>query len=462
MKREAHTHPKVLEFIDWVDEQIGDSLRQIGIGAKALAKGMLDDLWNLAHEHAPQGDIGKFANKRIARTMAWFRDPDELIEVLIECRLVDRHDEHRLIIHDWPEHCGDFVHSRLARNGLRFADGSIPKMTRLKAEERRRVAEQGYYLEPPETLNERENAPDERPAGAAPRGTAQKRAQPLGEGAGREPGGSLAKPGGRATRAHASPEPVPQSPPAHPPSDSKSKSPPDQTASVAEFALGILEAHSRRPQWLADPASVIVARDSIAAAVARHGDGAVRQVISLGLTSKSPPEAVAEIRDSLLRWPNALTPKSGRDRVEIALEALAITNGSSSSSDVKDPGGYPITKGDLEILWWDGVVVRTRCQGRADFKAGDDAPAEGAQCWDALFRRVGRETGVRALAAALYRIPDDPELAQRFAKDPRVIAEPGVMETLLGTARVAESEKRISSPSGGLSASPTPQEPALA
>lgn len=165
MKREAHTHPKVLEFIDWIDEQVGDELRKIGAGTKALAKGMLDELWNLAHEHAPQGDVGKFTNKRIARTMAWFNDPDELVEILVECRLLDQSDEHRLIIHDWPEHCGDYVHNRLARNGLYFADGTAPKVSRLPKEERQKIEKSGHY-------SSAQEAPAERSVSAQERGKA--------------------------------------------------------------------------------------------------------------------------------------------------------------------------------------------------------------------------------------------------------------------------------------------------
>jgi hypothetical protein len=218
-----------------------------------------------------------------------------------------------------------------------------------------------------------------------------------------------------------------------------------------------------RPSWLDDPAAVTVARDSLAAAVIRHGEREVREVLAMALSrdaAKTP--LVSEIRGALLRWPDALTPKAGRDRVEVAIEALAITQDGSSTSSPSSPGGYQITKGDLEVLWWDAVVARTRAQGRPEFRAGDPNPAEGATAWDGAFRRVGAEVGVRALAAAIYRILDDAELARRFAKDPRVLAEPGVLDGLLGRRGTPEIEKRISSPSGGLSPLQTTKDPAVA
>lgn len=140
MKREAHTHPKILEFIDWIDEQIGDGLRQAGVNASAVGIGILEKLWNLAGEHAIRGDIGQqFTNRQIANSVGWRKDPDDLVKAMIEIGLLDEDEEHRVIIHNWPTHCGEFIHARLARGKMTFADGSAPSIRKLTREERQRL-----------------------------------------------------------------------------------------------------------------------------------------------------------------------------------------------------------------------------------------------------------------------------------------------------------------------------------
>lgn len=139
MKREAHTHPKILEFIDWIDEQIGDGLRAAGVSAAAVGTGLLERLWNLAAEHAIRGDIGQFTNDRIARVVGWRGGPDAFVAALVRIGLVDEDPEFRLVIHNWPTHCGEFIHARLARGKMTFADGSEPSIRKLTREERQRL-----------------------------------------------------------------------------------------------------------------------------------------------------------------------------------------------------------------------------------------------------------------------------------------------------------------------------------
>jgi len=45
------------------------------------------------------------------------------------------------VIHDWSEHCEDSVHTKLTRAGKVFADGTVPKMTKLNKSERRAIQE---------------------------------------------------------------------------------------------------------------------------------------------------------------------------------------------------------------------------------------------------------------------------------------------------------------------------------
>jgi hypothetical protein len=51
-------------------------------------------------------------------------------------RWIDKSDEHRLVVHDWHEHCDDATHIKLARAVETFATGQVPNMARMKKEER--------------------------------------------------------------------------------------------------------------------------------------------------------------------------------------------------------------------------------------------------------------------------------------------------------------------------------------
>jgi hypothetical protein len=124
VKREGFRHSKVYRL------------------AKALtiphyaAVGLLDCLWDLTAREAPRGDIGKLQNDDIAHQVGWPDSPDDLIRALIDCKLADVDEDHRIIIHDWSEHAEDGVHSRLARSGMLFADGKPPKTSKLSTQDR--------------------------------------------------------------------------------------------------------------------------------------------------------------------------------------------------------------------------------------------------------------------------------------------------------------------------------------
>jgi hypothetical protein len=100
-------------------------------------------LWHFTAQYCPRGDIGRYTDDEIAEACAWPEDRParELIEALIECRLLDPHPEHRLVVHDWADHAEDSVHTRLARAGELFADGRPPRSSRLAKSDRRAHAE---------------------------------------------------------------------------------------------------------------------------------------------------------------------------------------------------------------------------------------------------------------------------------------------------------------------------------
>lgn len=77
--------------------------------------GLLESLWIGVAKNCPEGDVGRFTDEEIAIMVDWEGDPETLIEALVECRWLDRCDTHRLVIHDWAEHCPTYVRGGLAK-----------------------------------------------------------------------------------------------------------------------------------------------------------------------------------------------------------------------------------------------------------------------------------------------------------------------------------------------------------
>jgi hypothetical protein len=138
-KRGTHDHPKT------------KGLARILQIPRAQAYGMLCLLWEFAADRCPQGDIGKYTDEEIAEELLWPEDRDckSLIDALVEKKWVDRDIpvangcSGRLVIHDWAEHCEDSVHMALARAGKYFANGVMPKLSRLSDKEKSRIS--GLY-----------------------------------------------------------------------------------------------------------------------------------------------------------------------------------------------------------------------------------------------------------------------------------------------------------------------------
>lgn len=101
--------------------------------------GLLQTLWMLTAEECPQGDIGKFTNEKIGRMIQWKKPPDELIKLLVHLEWLDEHPQYRLVVHAWPSHCETWIHLKLARAGLLFADGTHPRVSRLAKKEREKL-----------------------------------------------------------------------------------------------------------------------------------------------------------------------------------------------------------------------------------------------------------------------------------------------------------------------------------
>lgn len=150
MKRTTFTHHKLV-----------DLAAALGVG-EAEAVGTLGFLWHAAGEYAEEGDIGRFTDAKIAWLCRWKGDPKALVDALVASRWVDAVDgPDRLVIHDWPDHCEDAIHAKLARKRAFFANKRAPSLRALRSDERDEAAK--WYaantpngpVKPPKTTRKR-------------------------------------------------------------------------------------------------------------------------------------------------------------------------------------------------------------------------------------------------------------------------------------------------------------------
>lgn len=162
MKREAINHSKMRRLA-----------RVLGVDMWG-ARGIMESLWYVTSEEAPAGDIGKLSNDDIADAIGWRGDVSALIDGLVQAKWLDATPTYRLVVHDWPEHCAEHIHAKLARARLRFANGEIPKFSKLNEKERRsahdenpanfKMPEAGVAIEEfHRPLPEFQRIPEERP-----------------------------------------------------------------------------------------------------------------------------------------------------------------------------------------------------------------------------------------------------------------------------------------------------------
>lgn len=86
------------------------------------AVGILETLWLLCSDCADEGDVGKFSDEEIAEYLEWDGpDPSALVRALVDTGWIDRDTTNRLVIHDWLEHCPEFVRERIRKRRMRAA-----------------------------------------------------------------------------------------------------------------------------------------------------------------------------------------------------------------------------------------------------------------------------------------------------------------------------------------------------
>ena len=83
--------------------------------------GLLESLWTVTASEAPRGNIGVLSNEDIAALIEWSGDADAMVEALVETRWLDRHETHRLVVHDWHDHAPNYVKGNIRKHGHDFA-----------------------------------------------------------------------------------------------------------------------------------------------------------------------------------------------------------------------------------------------------------------------------------------------------------------------------------------------------
>jgi hypothetical protein len=114
VKLDALDHPKTLDFA----AKLGVSL--------PTALGHLELLWAFTGKQSPQGNIGKWPDGAIARACHWMEDPTFFLQSLLQSGLLDAHEDHRYVVHDWAEHAPRWVRAKLAKLKMDFVTTAAP------------------------------------------------------------------------------------------------------------------------------------------------------------------------------------------------------------------------------------------------------------------------------------------------------------------------------------------------
>ena len=90
--------------------------------------GLLELLWIETQKNCPAGDIGRYTNEEIAIMCDWIGDPDQLVSALVTTGWIDESTDHRLVIHDWAQHCPNYLRAAFVSHGKSFASSMPSKV----------------------------------------------------------------------------------------------------------------------------------------------------------------------------------------------------------------------------------------------------------------------------------------------------------------------------------------------
>ena len=103
--------------------------------------GHLEIFWHWISKYRPDGSLVDLDDHSIAAACRWSGDASPFVRALERARWIDVDSMRR--VHGWSEHAENAVHAKLARAGMLFCDGTVPKVGDLdgKSGERQRAAE---------------------------------------------------------------------------------------------------------------------------------------------------------------------------------------------------------------------------------------------------------------------------------------------------------------------------------
>jgi hypothetical protein len=93
------------------------------------AVGVLECLWLLCSDCCDEGDVGKYTDDEIADYLGWDgpQSASELVRALSDSGFLDPNDDCRYEVHDWLEHCPEYIRDRVRK---RHARGSKARKQR--------------------------------------------------------------------------------------------------------------------------------------------------------------------------------------------------------------------------------------------------------------------------------------------------------------------------------------------
>src|ERR1700742_594647 len=94
--------------------------KHLNISLPAMV-GHMTFLWDWVGEYATDGILGKFTPQQIAAAALWPEETaKDFVEILIKVKFFDKipKKDGSLRIHDWLDHCEQFVIKRLQRQGI--------------------------------------------------------------------------------------------------------------------------------------------------------------------------------------------------------------------------------------------------------------------------------------------------------------------------------------------------------
>jgi len=67
----------------------------------------------------------KWSNAVIAGECGWESNPDDFVDALLYAGFLDESETYRLLVHDWADHCPNYVHAKLKKTGRTIIRGDL-------------------------------------------------------------------------------------------------------------------------------------------------------------------------------------------------------------------------------------------------------------------------------------------------------------------------------------------------